>query len=87
LATVPGISQIDRAEWRDTWFWALTPAAAHRLFSKAFGDNNVKVVGKGNVFAACTFLHGLAVEELDRTKLDIVDEAYPVLVTIRAVKA
>ena len=84
---MPGISQIDRGEWRETWFWALTPAAARRLFSETFGDANVQVEGKGNVFAACTFLHGLAVEELDRKKLDIVDEAYPVLVTIRAVKA
>ena len=87
LATVPGISQIDRGEWRDTWYWALTPASARRLFGEAFGDTKIEIVGKGNVFAACTFLHGLAVEELDRKKLDVVDEAYPVIVTIRAMKA
>ena len=41
----------------------------------------------GNVFAATSFLQGIAVEEVDRAKLGFFDEAYPVIVGIRARKA
>jgi hypothetical protein len=86
LLTVPGISQVDRGEWGSTWYWALTPAAATRLFAEAFGYENVEVESHGNVYAATTFLQGLALEEVDRRKLDIADPAYPVVVTVRAQK-
>src|SRR5262249_60367493 len=52
LLTVPGISQIDRGAWGDTWFWSLTRASAFRLFSEVFGADNVHVEAHGNVFAA-----------------------------------
>lgn len=86
LLTVPGISQVDRGEWGSTWYWALTPSAATRLFADAFGPENVEVEGHGNVYAATAFLQGLAFEEVDRGKLDIADPAYPVVVTVRAQK-
>lgn len=86
LLTVPGISQIDRGEWGNTWYWALTPAAARRLFADTFGPENVRVESHGNVYAATTFLQGLAFEEVDRGKLDVEDPAYPVVVTVRAQK-
>jgi SAM-dependent methyltransferase len=87
LATVPGISQIDRGEWGQTWFWSFTPAAMERLFGDIFGPEAVMVKRYGNVFAATSFLQGLAVEELDTSDLDPVDRAYPVIVTVRARKA
>ena len=40
----------------------------------------------GNVFAATAFLQGLAVEELDTSDLDPIDQAYPVIVALRARK-
>lgn len=86
LLTVPGISQLDRGEWSRSWFWSLTPASARRLFADVFGEDTVIVEAHGNVFAAIAFLQGVALEELDRTKLDVVDEAYPMVVTIRARK-
>lgn len=86
LLTVPGISQVDRGEWGSTWYWALTPAAATRLFTDVFGPENVEVESHGNVYAATAFLQGLAFEEVDRGKLDIADPAYPVVVTVRAQK-
>jgi SAM-dependent methyltransferase len=87
LLTVPGISQIDRGAWGGTWFWSLTPASARRLFSDVFGVEGVTVEEFGNVYAATAFLQGLAFEEVDRSKLDVVDRAYPVVVTVRAHKA
>lgn len=86
LVTAPGISQIDRGEWGNTWFWSFTPVSLRRLFADVFGHESVVVERYGNVFSATAFLQGLAVEELDRGDLDPVDEAYPVIVGVRARK-
>ena len=61
LATVPGISQIERGQWRDTWFWAFTVPAARRRFEERFAPTEVQVEANGNVLAAVAFLEGLAV--------------------------
>jgi glycosyltransferase involved in cell wall biosynthesis len=87
LVTVPGISPIDRGEWKESWHWSLTETSARRLFAGVFGDAAVSVESHGNVFAATAFLHGLALEEIERNKLDFHDEAYPVVIAIRAQKA
>jgi SAM-dependent methyltransferase len=86
LLTVPGISQLDRGEWGAQWFWALTPAAVQRLVGDIFGQELVAVASPGNVFAATTFLQGLAVQEVDVRRLLPRDPAYPVVVTARAQK-
>ncbi|GJD50021.1 hypothetical protein OPKNFCMD_2757 [Methylobacterium crusticola] len=84
LLTVPGISPVDRGEWSTTWFWSLTPAALARLLGDAFGPGAALVEHHGNVYAATAFLQGLALSEVDPRKLDIVDEAYPMIVSARA---
>lgn len=84
LLTVPGITQLDRGEWHKTWSWSLTPYSARRLFEEQFDANEVEVSCHGNVFAATAFLQGVAMEEVDRKKLDEVDLAYPVTITVRA---
>ena len=86
LVTAPGISQIDRGEWGSTWFWSFTPLAMRRLFGAVFGDDAVMVECYGNVYSATAFLQGLAVEELQTSDLDPIDEAYPVIVAVRARK-
>lgn len=87
LLTVPGISQIDRGEWGQDWFWAMTPAAVRRILGDRFGPKHVQVESHGNVFAATTFIQGLALSEVPTKKLDVRDEAYPVIVAARAVRA
>lgn len=86
LATVPGITPIDAADGPDKWFWAMTQSAARRLFEESFGSSRVHVELFGNVLAATAFLQGLAFEEVDRERLDVVDPLYPVITGIRAVK-
>src|SRR6516162_5929678 len=86
LLTCPGISQIDRGEWGATWFWSITGAAAKRMFADVFGAANVAVEARGHVYAAVCFLEGLALEEVDAAKLDVLDTSYPVIVTVRARK-
>lgn len=87
LMTTPGISQIDRGEWGDGWMWSLTAASATRLAAEAFEPKRTEVAAFGNVYAATTYLQGLALSEVDAKKLDVVDKAYPVIVTVRASRA
>jgi len=86
LATVPGISQIDVGEWRDSWYWAFTPLSVRRLFDDNFPSPEVAIAGYGNVLVAIAFLEGLAAHELRADERETVDPAYPVSITIRAVK-
>jgi glycosyltransferase involved in cell wall biosynthesis len=86
LLTCSGISQVERGEWGATWFWSITQRAAERMFGDVFGAVNVAVETRGNVFAAICFLEGLALEEVHAAKLDVLDAAYPVVVTVRARK-
>lgn len=85
LITVPGITQVDQDEWRDTWYWSLTSTALRRLLSRGWSD--VTVETHGNVLSAVAFLHGIAAAELTPEEVAVRDEAYPVIVAARAVKA
>jgi len=86
LATFPGISQTYDHEWSSTWYWNFTRISAQRLFSEAFGQANITVTAYGNVFAAISFLHGVAVEEVDTVSLDLQTTGYDVTLAVRAVK-
>jgi SAM-dependent methyltransferase len=86
LCTFPGISQIDRYDWHDTWYWSFTALAARRMFGEVFPADNLTVETHGNVLAAVAFLQGLAVEELSPEELDHHDPDYEVTVAVRAVK-
>jgi SAM-dependent methyltransferase len=87
LLTSPGITSVDRGDWGPTWYWSLTAQSARRLFGEVFDPENVAVEAHGNVYAATCFIQGLALEEVDRLKLDHNDASYPVIVTVRARKA
>jgi hypothetical protein len=87
LVTVPGVSQIASDVWGATWFWSLTEISAHRLFEEEFGAGNVTTTTTGNVYAATAFLQGLAVQDVEQAKLDVVDTLYPLIVTVRAVRS
>ena len=86
LLTVPGITRIDPI-LSATDYWRFTPAGCARLLREAFGDDQVHVEGHGNVLAAIAFLSGMGHEELSRRELEVIDPAYPLVVTARAVKA
>jgi SAM-dependent methyltransferase len=86
LATVPGISQVDRGAWGHSWYWSFTGQALRLLVDEAFPSSDVHIATYGNVLAACAFLHGLATAELSREELDHTDPHYQVVITLRAVK-
>ncbi len=83
LATVPGITKIDRTS---PWFWSFTDTAVSRCFEASFPADHIVVENHGNVLAATAFLQGLALHELPVEVLDFVDPEYTVTVCVRAVK-
>ncbi len=87
LVTVSGISQIS-SEDMERWgqYWSFTTLSTQRLFKEVFDQDKVEVIAYGNVLSAIAFLHGLATEELEQSKLDYHDPDYQVLISIRAVK-
>jgi hypothetical protein len=56
------------------------------LFATRFPEELIDVRSCGNVLAATAFLQGLAAEELSTKELAVRDPAYPMLITVRAVK-
>jgi hypothetical protein len=87
LVTAPGISQISTDEWGATWYWSLTELSARTLFGEVFGADNVTVQTFGNVYAATGFIQGVALHEVNRAKLDVLDPCYPVIIGVRATRA
>ena len=85
LLTVPGITPVDRGGWKENWHWSLTEASLARLLSGSFDREKIELSVYGNLYAATAFLHGAAIEELSRRKLDPFDPAYPVTVAARAI--
>lgn len=84
LVTIPAVSRLAGDGYTD--YWRFTPASCARLFGEIFGPDQVTITAYGNVLSAVAFLEGMACEELSRRELDVIDERYPVLLAIRAVK-
>lgn len=86
LVTVPSVSKVDDESGLDGDFWRLTEASARRFFADVFPVDALEVTAYGNVRACAAFLYGMSAEELTPADLDHVDSAFPLVVTIRAVK-
>jgi SAM-dependent methyltransferase len=87
LATVPAVSRIARSAGIGGDYWRFTGASCRRLFSGAFGEENVAVRSFGNALTGAGFLMGLSVEDLSPEQLRLADEFFPVLIAVRASKA
>jgi SAM-dependent methyltransferase len=87
LCTVPSIIRIDRHAGPLRDYWRFTPGSCHLLFDPVFGRDQVQIEAHGNLVVASAFLTGLAAEELHAAELSFLDERFPILVTVRAVKA
>ena len=59
LMTVPGISNVDAAEWGSTWHYSFTRLSVQRMCEDNFVGFEIEVSSFGNVLAAVAFLHGL----------------------------
>ena len=83
LVTVPGITRVEPGPGYE-WHWSLTQDSLRRLLAASFDPAKTEFESYGNLFAATAFLHGAAVEEVPRRKLDRLDPLYPVVVAARA---
>jgi ubiquinone/menaquinone biosynthesis C-methylase UbiE len=86
LLTVPGITPIDRGEWKETWYWTFTDRALHRLFAETFPVGSVEIFSFGNVRVATSYLYGLGLSEIDQVSLDYFDPQFQVINAVKAVK-
>jgi peptidoglycan/xylan/chitin deacetylase (PgdA/CDA1 family) len=87
LVTVPAVSMVAEEYGSRGDHWRLTAAGATALFETVFDPADLEIRSRGNILATTAFLHGLACHELDEAReLAVDDPAYPLIVTIRAVK-
>jgi glycosyltransferase involved in cell wall biosynthesis len=86
LLTVPGITPIDRGEWRKTWYWSFTDSALHRMMGELFSVDDITINSYGNVFIASAFLYGMGISEVTKEQLDYYDPQFQVINTVKAVK-
>jgi hypothetical protein len=86
LATVPGVSSVERGGWGSSWYWSLTSTALQRLLETQFPLSGLTVQTYGNVLSAVCFLHGLVEEDIGSQELDARDPFIPVIVAARATK-
>ena len=87
LLTVPGVTSIDPMEWDGSWYWSFTVNSVRRMLGDVFGADNVEVIARGNVYATTCYMHGLALEEVDRDWIEKDDVAYPLTICARARRA
>lgn len=86
LITVPWVSPIDKGEWGETWYWAVSPAGLRKLLETRFATDDIAIDAYGNALAASAFLYGLAEHEVRPQDLDVDDPLCPVIVAARARK-
>jgi glycosyltransferase involved in cell wall biosynthesis len=86
LLTVPGITHIDKNEWKDTWLWAFTDNSMKRIMTETFPGSKVEITTYGNVYTAAAFLYGAGLPEVRRDFLDRHDPSYQVIISVKATK-
>jgi SAM-dependent methyltransferase len=87
LASVPCISRIQPRYGLEQDYWRFTAVSCAWLFGQVFGVSHVEVRTYGNVLVALAFLAGVAHEELSPGELAANDPYFPLVATVRAVKA
>jgi len=86
LLTVPGISHIDKGEWKEYWLWAFTDKSMQKLLTEHFHERDITLNTYGNVYIATAFLYGAGLPEVRRDFLDIHDPSYQVIIAAKATK-
>jgi len=86
LLTVPGLSPLDKGEWREIWYWSFTDKALSRLMAEFFAGAEVIIGSFGNVWVATAFLYGMGITELAEQDLNFYDPQFQVINTVKATK-
>jgi peptidoglycan/xylan/chitin deacetylase (PgdA/CDA1 family)/glycosyltransferase involved in cell wall biosynthesis len=86
LVTAPCVIRVDDEAGPDGDYWRLTEASARKHFAAVFPAEAFEVSTFGNVGACGAFLQGISVEEMTPADLDPIDQRFPLVVAVRAVK-
>ena len=86
LLTIPGISHIDKGEWKDYWLWSFTDTSMRRLMLELFEDQQLRIQTYGNVYVATAFLYGMGLPEVRADFLDKHDPSYQVIIAVSVTK-
>lgn len=87
LVTVAGLCQIskyDMERWGD--YWRFTTDSMSKAFQEIFNKSNLSIESHGNVLTATAIIQGISAEELSESELLHKDNAYQILITIKAIK-
>jgi SAM-dependent methyltransferase len=85
LLSVPGLSPLCKDDWRESFYWSFTVHSVTRLLHRNFDPAKVEVCPYGNLYAATAFIHGAALEEVQKRKLQAADPNYAITIAARAV--
>jgi SAM-dependent methyltransferase len=83
LITVPFVAPISPDAWQDSYYWGFSAAGLERLLGEAFEGDEIEIAPFGNLYAATTFLHGAAAEEVRIANLQPVEPRYAIVVVAR----
>lgn len=83
LASAAGLIRLTDG---DGDFWRLSGAGWRHVTERVWPGCAIDVRAHGNCLAVVAGLYGLAVEELSRDELELEDERFPMLITIKCVK-
>jgi glycosyltransferase involved in cell wall biosynthesis/SAM-dependent methyltransferase len=86
LLTIPGISHIDKGEWKDYWLWSFTDTSIRRVMLELFEEDLIYIHTYGNVYVATAFLYGMGLPEIRADFLDVRDPSYQVIIAVSVTK-
>jgi SAM-dependent methyltransferase len=85
LMSLPGVAPLCADEWNGSFYWRFTEASFREMLADSFEASKIEVSAFGNLYAATLFLHGAAMEETVRKKLDPLVPEYAIVLAARAV--
>jgi SAM-dependent methyltransferase len=87
LITVPGIVNIDHAEWGTSSYYTFTSHFMNKMAADVFSGDETDVQHYGNVFLAAAFLNGIGAPEIEQKYFEHHDLHYQILISARITKA
>jgi SAM-dependent methyltransferase len=86
LLTVPGITNIDYNDEKNSWMFSFTKGSIQKALTDIFPTERIQVETYGNVLTATAFLYGMGLPELPKHQVDFTDPHYQVIISAIATK-
>ena len=66
--------------------WGFTQASLQYIFKKYFDLENISITSYGNALAGKLCLDGVSADQVEASKIDVVDQYFPVVLAVIAMK-